>query len=184
MQKVVGSNPISRFSSSMLYLALLALLSSLLVSGCGGGSGKTTTPDATQLNERPPTSRYLSVADAICRNHRSRQNDLESQAAELGPITSPKQAHRIADLLRQEARNRTAELRELEALQPAPGQATTVGPTFSGIRAETRVIENWADAYDKLDSQEIPRLQMRLGVIAHETARRARAFGFSVCGRT
>jgi hypothetical protein len=163
-------------------LALLAVIA-LLVAGCFGGSGDTTTRDETRLEQPSPKPDYLSVADAICRNHRSRRTDLESRAAELGPIGSPAEAHRIAKLLRQEADNRMAEVRELDALQPPPAEAAVVRPILSGIRAETRLIENWADTYDDLDLERTRRLQIRLGVIAAETERRAQAFGFSVCGQ-
>lgn len=163
-------------------LALFAVIA-LLVAGCGGGSAETTTRDETQLNQPSPKSDYLSLADAICRNHRSRQTDLEDQAAELGPISSPAKAHQIADLLRKEADNRMAEVRELDALQPPPAEAVVVGPILSGIRAEGRLIKIWADTYDDLDLERTRRLQIRLGVITAETERRAQAFGFSVCGQ-
>ncbi len=51
------------------------------------------------------------------------------------------------------------------------------------VGAETVVIDRWAKAYDDLDAAAIRRLQIRLGLTAGTAARRARAYGFEVCGQ-
>jgi hypothetical protein len=48
----------------------------------------------------PSKTDFVEQADAICYNHLSRQEDLESQASDLGPLTSKDEAHRVAELLR------------------------------------------------------------------------------------
>lgn len=168
----------------MRRIALLALLVPTLAAGCGGGS-KGTTTEATTRPSGPPTSRagYIELADAICRNHQSRQQDLESQAAELGPLTSKEQARRVAELLREESANRRAEIGELGDLQPPPADAQEVNEFIELIHTEATVIDTWAAAYDDLDEAAIRRQQIRLGVTAGRAAARARAYGFEVCGQ-
>jgi hypothetical protein len=156
---------------------LLAVVVLFAVTGCGGGSDKTTAPSEPRRADGPPSNAdYAAVGDTICANHRSRREDLESQARELGPITSPDQADRIAGLLRQERDNRLAEADEL-------GEVQTPAPMVSMIRAEAKVIGAWASAYAKLDSEAIRRLRIQLGAATARAAERARAYGFKVCGQ-
>jgi hypothetical protein len=164
-------------------IALSALLLLTLAAGCGGGSKATTTQVAT--NAGPPSSKadYIEVADAICRNHQSRREDLESQASDVGPLTSTQKARQVAALLRQESANRRSEVAEVRALQPPPADAATVSSILSLVSAETDVIERWADAYDAGDAAGIQRLQIRLGLTAGRAARRAASYGFQVCGQ-
>jgi hypothetical protein len=162
---------------------LSLVLIPVLAAGCGGGSDETTTRVETMVDQQPPSKRdYVEVADVICMNHQSRREDLESQASDLGRIDSAPKARRIADLLRKESRNLTAEYQELEALQP-PADLAQVASFLSGIRARARLIRDWAGAYDDLDRAQIRRLRIRLGVITAATEERAQAYGFDVCGR-
>jgi hypothetical protein len=167
-------------------IAQLALLFPLLAAGCGGGSGeKTTTAVETRPDAGLPQSKadYVELADAICHNHQSRREDLESQARDLGPLTSKDKAHQIADLLRQESSNRRAEIGELNDLQPPDADAPEVNSILSLLRSEADVLDTWAAAYDDLDAPAIRRQQIRLGVTAGRAADRARAYGFEVCGQ-
>jgi hypothetical protein len=166
-------------------IAPLALLIPLVVGGCGGGSKEPTTHEVVVDDAGPPISKagFLEQADAICRNHQSRREDLESQAGELGPLASRKQARRVAALLRKEADNRRAEVGEVRALQPPSPDAATVNSILSLVGAEATVIDRWATAYDDLDNERIRRLQIRLGVTAGRASGRARAYGFQVCGQ-
>jgi hypothetical protein len=164
-------------------IALLALLLPL-AAGCGGGSDETTTGVDTQLRPAPQSkSDYVELADAICRNHQSRREDLESQASDLGPLTSKDKAHRVAELLRQESANRRAEIGELGDLEPPAADAAEVNEIVSLVSTEADVIDTWAAAYDDLDATAIRRQQIRLGVTAGRAADRARAYGFQVCGQ-
>jgi hypothetical protein len=163
----------------------LVLLIVLVAAGCGGGSPETTTTqDETQLNHQQPSEAdYIALGDTICKNHQSRREDLESQASDLGRISSGEEAHQIAELLRQESDNRTAEVRELAGLQPPSSDSASVASILSLIRAEAYVIDDWAKAYDDLHPEAIRRLQIRLGVIAVKERDRARAYGFDICGQ-
>lgn len=167
----------------MRRIALPAVLLLTFAGGCGGGSKETTTQVAT--NAGPPSSKagYIELADAICRNHQSRQSDLESQARELGPLTSSPQARQVADLLREESANRRQEISELGDLDPPPADAAAVNEVLELIHTEADVIDTWAAAYDDLDETAIRRQQIRLGLTAGRAADRARAYGFGVCGR-
>jgi hypothetical protein len=166
-------------------ITVLALFLAAVLAGCGGGGEKTTTTRVdTQLQPGPePASDYAEQADAICRNHQSRQADLESQASDLGPITSEDTAHRIADLLREESANRRAEIGELSDLEPPAADVAAVNEFLKRIHTEATVIDTWAAAYDDGDEAAIRRNQIRLGVTAGEAADRARALGLQVCGR-
>jgi hypothetical protein len=166
-------------------IALLALLIPAVAAGCGvGGSAETTTQVTGQQRAGPSTrADYIELADVICRNHQSRREDLESQAGELGPLTSKEKARRIADLLREESANRRAEIGELGDLQPPAADEAEVNEFIELIHTEATVIDSWAAAYDDLDEPAIRRQQIRLGVAAGKAADRARAFGFQVCGR-
>jgi len=156
----------------------------VVATGCGGGSDETKARVETTLDQQPPAKPdYVEVADVICMNHQSRREDLESQASDLGPIDSAAKARRIADLLRKESRNLTAEAHELDALQPPPADLAPVASFLSGIRARARLIRDWAGAYDDLDGARIRRLRIRLGVITAATEQRAQAYGFNACGR-
>jgi hypothetical protein len=166
-------------------IALLALLIPAVAAGCGGGGSAETTTQVTGQQSAGPSTRadYIELADVICRNHQSRQQDLESQAAELGPLTSKEKARQVAELLREESGNRRAEISELGDLQPPAADAGEVSEFIELIHTEATVIDTWAAAYDDLDEAAIRRQQIRLGVTAGKTADRARAFGFQVCGR-
>jgi hypothetical protein len=165
-------------------IAPLVLLIPVLTAGCGGGSKETTTQVATADGGRPPSKAdYVGLADAICRNHQSRREDLESQAGELGPLTSNAKARQVASLLRQESANRRDEVQELRDLQPQPADAAKVDAILSLLSAESAVLDKWANAYDDLDDVAIRRLQIRLGLTASKATERARAYGFEVCGQ-
>jgi hypothetical protein len=157
-------------------IALLALLLPTLAAGCGGGSKETTTQVVTRAD-------YIERADATCKNHQSRREDLESQASDLGRLNSKGKAHQVADLLRQESANRKAEVQELQALQAPPADVATVNSILALVRAETGLLDRWARAYDDLDAEQIRRLQIRLGLTAARAAERARAYGFEICGQ-
>ena len=160
------------------------LLIPVLTAGCGGGSKETTTQVATADDGRPPSKAdYVGLADAICRNHQSRREDLESQAGELGPLTSKAKARQVASLLRQESANRGDEVQELRDLQPPLADAAKVDAVLSLLSAEREVLDRWANAYDDLDDVAIRRLQIRLGLTAGKATERARAYGFEVCGQ-
>jgi hypothetical protein len=164
-------------------IALLSLLLSTVAAGCGGGSDEATTRVATNDGQPPSKAAYVGLADAICRNHQSRREDLESQAGELGALTSKAKARQVAGLLRQESANRRAEVQEVRGLQPPAADAETVDSILTLVGAETVVIDRWAMAYDDLDAAAIRRLQIRLGQTAGRAAQRARAYGFQVCGQ-
>jgi hypothetical protein len=165
-------------------IALLALLLPAVAAGCGGGSAKTTMEVTGQQSAgRPTKADYIELADSICRNHQSRQADLESQAGELGPLTSKQKARQVADLLREESANRRAEIGELGDLKPPTADAAEANEFIELVRTEADVIDSWAAAYDDLDNAAMRRQQIRLGVTAGKAADRARAFGFQVCGQ-
>ena len=168
----------------MRRIVLAALLILTAAAGCGGDSKKTTTTQVI-TNAPPPQTKadYVERADAICRNHQSRREDLESQAGELGPLGSKAKAHRVAGLLRKESSNRRAELRELGDLGPPAADAAEVNEILELVRSEADVIDTWASAYDDLDEAAVRRQQIRLGVTAGRAAQRARAYGFEVCGQ-
>ena len=167
----------------MRRFALLSLLLPTLAAGCGGGSNEATTQVATNDGQPPSKADFLGLADAICRNHQSRREDLESQAGELGPLTSKAKAQQAAVLLRQESANRRAEVQELRGLQPPAADVAKVDSVLALVGAETVVIDRWARAYDDLYATAIRRLQIRLGLTARKATRRARAYGFEVCGQ-
>jgi hypothetical protein len=162
----------------------LALLLPVLAAGCGGGSGEKTTAVDPRPDAGPQTkAQYVELADAICHNHQSRREDLESQARNLGPLTSKDKAHQVAELLRQESSNRRSEIGELSDLQPPDADATEVNAIVSLLRSEADVLDTWAAAYDDLDAPAIRSQQIRLGLTAGRAADRARAYGFKVCGQ-
>jgi hypothetical protein len=164
-------------------LLVSLVLIPVVATGCGGGSDETTMKVETKVDQQPLSKTdYVEVADVICMNHQSRREDLESQASDLGPIDSAAKAHRIAELLRKEGRNLTAEYQELKALQP-PANLAPVASFPSGIRARARLIQDWARAYDDVDGARIRRLRIRLGAITAATEERAQAYGFNPCGQ-
>ena len=123
----------------MRRIALLLVLIPLVTAGCGGGPTETVTQVATQQSGQPLSrAEFIAQADAICHNHRSRREDLESQANELGLLNSEK-AHQVADLLRQASDNLMAETQELQALHPPVrerrhAQVNRVNPPCRGKR--------------------------------------------------
>jgi hypothetical protein len=161
----------------------LALLLPLLAAGCGAGDSKGTSTDSDTPRPGPPSkASFIQLADAICRNHQSRREDLESQAASLSPLTSPRKAREVADLLRQESSNLRSELRELEARRPqAPD--LTLESLLSLLRTRAVTLDLWARAYDDLDEAAIRRVQVRVGALAVSGEQRARRYGFTTCGQ-
>jgi hypothetical protein len=165
-------------------IASLALLLPALAAGCGGGSAESTTQISGQQSAESMTKAdYLELADTICRNHQSRREDLESQAGELGALTTKAKARQVATLLRKESDNRRAEVGEVRGLQPPTADGGAVDSVLGLVATEADVIDRWADAYDDLDAAEIRRLQIRLRFTARKAADRARAYGFEVCGQ-
>jgi hypothetical protein len=161
---------------------LLSVVLILAATGCGGGSDGTATRVATMVDQRAPSKPdYIEVADVVCMNHRSRRDDLESQAGELGPLNSPSKADEVADLLRKEGRNLRSELAELEARRP-PAAELPLSAFLTLTRARAEAIDEWADAYDDLDEARIRQLQARVGALAAAAELRARKYGFHVCG--
>jgi hypothetical protein len=164
--------------------AVPALLFAIAAVGCGGGSTETGTHAETQQRTQPRSrADYIALADVICKNHQSRREDLESQARELGPLTSKAKAREAGALLRKEADNRRAEVGELRGLQLPAADAATIHSILSLVGAETNMLDRWAAAYYRLDERAIRRLQIRLGLTAGRAADRARAYGFEVCGQ-
>jgi hypothetical protein len=165
-------------------VAFLVLLIAMVAAGCGGGSTKTATQVETQ-QERQPLSRadYIALGDVICKNHQSRREDLESQTIDLGRLNSEDKAHRVAGLLRQQSDNLRAEVQELRGLKPPSADIGTARSILSVVGAKAGVIDNWAKAYDDLDTAEIGRLQIQIGAITAKAGDRARAYGFKVCGQ-
>jgi hypothetical protein len=165
------------------HVVLPVFLIAIVAAGCGGGSTKTATQVKTQQGKRPLSKAdYIALGDVICHNHLSRRQDLESQAVDLGALSSPGKAHQVATLLRQESTNLATEVEELDALQPPAGDIGTVQSILSLDRAKAGLIGNWAKAYDDLDAAAIRRLQIQIGVATAKTRRTARAYGFEVCG--
>ena len=126
---------------------------------------------------------YIAAADAICGNHRAMREDLEKQATDVGPIVSKDQAHQVADLLRQASDNLMVEVQELRALQPPTAGAGTLASMLSILSAQAAEIDDWADAYDKLDAGEIRRFQTRIAEDTAEATGIAQGYGFDVCGQ-
>jgi hypothetical protein len=162
-------------------IVLPLLLAPLIAAGCGGGSDHATTGVAT--SDGPPSkAHYIEVADVICSNHRSRREDLESQARALGAITSSASARRVAGLLRQEADNLRDEARELEGLSPPQEGRAQVEVLIASLRRRALAIDRWATAYERPDEAGIRSGQIRVGVLTAASERAAQAYGFHACG--
>ena len=117
---------------------LLTPLIAVALAGCGGGAKSTTQVD-THRDEQPlPKADFVSLGDAICRNHESRTKDLESQTIELGRIDSNSKAHRVAGLLRQQAENLAAQAHELGALKPPSADAGAVESVLGLVTRQGR----------------------------------------------
>jgi hypothetical protein len=163
------------------WIAVPALLLPLIAAGCGGGSKETRTQPAAQRSIQPAAKqRFIEIGDAICGNHQSRREDLESQARELGPLNVPSKARRVGNLLREESSNLREEATEIEERHPP--DATALSPVLSAIRARARAIDRWARAYDELDERAIRAGQIRIALLAAAAQEKARAYGFLVCG--
>jgi hypothetical protein len=162
-------------------IAAPALLLVVLAAGCGGGSKETTTQVAPNDGGPPSKADYIELADAICRNHQSRRDDLESRTVALGPLDSPAKTRQAGRLLRQESQNLRLEIDELQSHQPAP-PSPLLASFLAAERVRAAAIDGWADAYDHLDEARIRRGQLRVGVVAGATRLRARRYGFQVCG--
>jgi hypothetical protein len=152
------------------------LLIAVVMAGCGGGSGETETQVETKAD-------FIALGDVICKNHRSRTEDLESQAVELGRLDSKRDAHRVAGLLRLQADNLADEAQELQAVQPPPEDVNAVGSILALVRARADLIGKWASAYDDLDAAEIRATQVRIGIASAKAGHAAMAYGFDVCGQ-
>src|SRR5262249_24878345 len=130
-----------------------------------------------------PKADYIEVADAICRNHQSRREDLESQAADVGPLTSPAKARRVAGLLRQEVDNLRDEAQELDELAPPQVGRATAALVIRDIRRRAQAVDQWARAYDGPDEATIRRGQIRVGRLTVAAEQVAQSYGFGACGR-
>lgn len=138
---------------------------------------------ATGDGQPPSKTDFIGVADTICLNHQSRREDLESQASDVGPLTSKEAAHRVAGLLREESHNLSEEARELQARPSPTTNRAQLETLFAAIRARADAIYRWAAAYDEVDERGIRLGQIRVGLLTARAERVARAYGFSTCGR-
>jgi len=119
----------------------------------------------------------------ICRNHESRTADLENQTIELGRLNSERSAHQVAEILRQESDNLSVEARELQARPPPHGEVGTARSVLSLVRVKADAIEDWAKAYDDLDTVQIRTTQARIGEVTAKLRDTTRTYGFEVCGQ-
>src|SRR5262249_44123408 len=164
-------------------IVLPALLCLTFAAGCGGGSKETTTEVATSDGQPLSKADYIEVADNICRNHQSRREDLESQARDIGALTSPAKARQVAGLLREEAGNLRDEAHELENLTaPEVGRAR-VAAIIGDIRARADAIDRWARAYEGPDESAIRQGQIQVGIVTDAAEKAAQGDGFGACGR-
>ena len=157
-------------------LGLLALVITIVVAGCGGGSNGTSTQVETKAD-------FIELGDVICKNHQSRREDLESQTIDLGPLDSKDKAHQVAELLRQQRSNLLAEVQELQARRPPPADVARVESILAIMRTKADLIGKWARAYDDLNTGEIRTLQVRIGLATTKARKAAQAYGFEVCGQ-
>jgi hypothetical protein len=156
--------------------APLVLLLAIVMAGCGGDSTETETQVETKAD-------FIVLGDVVCKNHQSRTEDLESQTVDVGPLDSKKKANEVADLLRRQADNLTAEAKELGALRPPSADERSVGSILAILRAKADVIRQWARAYDNHDAAEIRSVQERIAVATARARNAAGAYGFAVCGQ-
>ena len=154
----------------------LVLLIAIVMAGCGGGSTETETQVETKAD-------FIALGDVICKNHRSRTEDLESQTVDLGRLDSKKKANEVADLLRRQADNLAAEAKELGALRPPSADERAVASILAILRARADVIGQGARAYDNHDAAEIRSVQARIAVATAKARNAAGAYGFAVCGQ-
>ena len=179
MQKVVGSNPISRLPRLIRPAGKdgrgASPSGTIRPTSLGGCEASSCSAHFVARNgrlrwrihrlhdaERDPPRREATaqgglhpLGDAICKNHQSRTRDLESQTIDLGRIDTRAKAHRVAVLFRQQSENLRTETGELQALKTPPADAGTVGPILGLVRAKVDVLSEWAKAYDDHDTAEI-----------------------------
>jgi hypothetical protein len=101
--------------------------------------------------------------------------------AELAPITSGETGE-VAALLRKQADNQRAEVKELLALRPPGAEAADLASLLSILSAEITDLDDWADAYDRGNAKEIRSSQARVATHNAEASALARGYGFKVCG--
>jgi hypothetical protein len=179
-QRGLGGSPTpgpgARLMPSVAVIAVLA------IAGCGGGGTKTVTQIGTQTSAEPLTkAEYIARADAICKVEEAKRAELEQQVAELAPITSG-ETRVVAALLRKQADNQRAEVKELTALGPPAADAADLASLLSILGAEITDLDDWADAYDRRNAKEIRSSQARVAAHNAEASSLARGYGFKVCG--
>jgi hypothetical protein len=160
----------------------VAVITVLAIAGCGGGGTKTITQIQTQRGAEPSTKAdYIARADAICKAEEAKRAELEQQVADLAPITSG-ETGQVAALLRQQADNQRAEVKGLLALRSPNPDTADLASLLSILSAEITDLDDWADAYDRRNAEEIRSAQARVAEHNAEASALARRYGFKVCG--
>lgn len=157
------------------------LLVLVLLTGCGGGGTDTVTQVRTQTSAEPLTkAEYIAQSDAICQRYRERGNELSSQAKDLA---GQENAHKAADILSQASDLVTAEVQELQALQPPARDAQVLREMLSSISSSASHEGDLANAINDLDAEGVRRTQALVAEDVLKARGIAQGYGLKVCGQ-
>ncbi len=128
-------------------------------------------------------SEFITEADEICKRTQQETGPLEDQYAQLGESAStPQDLEKLAGVVRElldYADKGIAGVQELE--EPAADQAV-VEDYVATIKKRLVTGEEFADALEAGKQSEANSLIKEAGDISQEAERKAKSYGFAVCG--
>jgi hypothetical protein len=159
-----------------------ALAVAVLVAGCGGGPGSSTSEGG---DARLSHTEWVSQADAICSVDHEANASRESEFEGLveGGLTNAKVREEAAELLRGAVPSVETEVKGIRVLRPAPADEAEVIRVVGGLERTAQLDEKVAEA---LETGSVHELEAVIGQVAANGSRLealAGELGTKVCGK-
>jgi hypothetical protein len=188
----------------VLLISLLAIVA--VIAGCGGSSdssdtasgtsnaasdgssGSTTSPaddggsdgDGTSLVAK---SEFITEADAICKRIQQKTAPLGDQYAQLGESArTPQDLEKLAGVVRELLDYADKGITGVQGLEEPAADQQVIEDYVATIKERIATGEEFADALEAGNQSEASSLSEEAGDISQEAERKAKSYGFAVCG--
>lgn len=157
--------------ASIITVAAVMLAGSVVLSGCGGGSGK---PSAKAPPAKPALTRpqFVSRANAVCRRAKLRATRLERPTDLVSYARVARSLVRIASRARDDVAD----------LEPPAADRGIVDAYLAALDSPIRELRRVRTAAYKEDHAEVERRVRRFRLASRRADRLADGFGMAACG--
>jgi hypothetical protein len=174
-------------------LAASAVLSAVVLAGCGNGGDESEAPEAAATTvsqtavDMPTKAEYIAQVDAICADVQADAAELRRQAQELqaqsDELPKTEFLEQAAGFWGEQIRVTESFRERVAQVDPPPGDEDTVGQFVESIDdglTIAREIEETLEGGDDVAASTVE--EYRQAVVRGNAL--ARAYGLEVCGRT